>query len=146
MASRFIIGLARTTLVILVIAAMGIGALLYNYKTRHGETRRVAEAKVRELASPPPKSVGQLTQSAPSGQGSLLPITIVEVEELHPVQLVDPMVRLRFRVHLPAADEGWQIPRPEVTDCYDAEFSYYGPVSDTVRRVPCPSAAAPRPR
>jgi hypothetical protein len=59
-------------------------------------------------------------------------LTVIEVEELDAEELLDPLGRLVFLVHVDG-EQGAIFSEEPVTACYEAEFNYYGVIEEPDR-------------
>lgn len=110
-------------------------------KPGNAETDRIVDVVTTAIADPRVDTAEGVVRAAlgtDAGEDGRL--TVVEMEELDAAELVDPMARLVFRVHLEASGTGYSVTAP-VTACYEAAFNYYG-VIGSPRRADCPEGAA----
>lgn len=135
-------------------AGLAVLAVLAGCSTAPGtaETDRIATVVADAISSPRQDTADGFVRAALATRaGADSRLIVVEVEELHADELVDPLARLIFQVHLDASGTGLSSSDP-VTACYEAQFSYYG-VIGSPHRINCPAAAtaivpaplAPRP-
>jgi hypothetical protein len=107
----------------------------------NAETDRIAATVATAISFPRQTSADGFVRAAlatrAGGDGRLM---VIEAEELHARQLVEPLGRLVFRVHL-ASSAGFSLSEP-VTACYQAMFSFYG-VIGSPHRISCPAGATP---
>jgi len=106
----------------------------------NAETDRIVATVARAIGSPRQDSATGLVRAALATRAGGSQLTVVVAEELHAEQLVDPLARLVFRVHLEASGTGFSVKEP-ITACSEARFNFYG-VIGRPRRVGCPVGAA----
>ncbi|MEO7556875.1 MAG: hypothetical protein ABIV94_09785 [Acidimicrobiales bacterium] len=100
------------------------------------ETDRVATVVATAISYPRHDSMdGYIRAALATAAGLDSRLAVIEAEEIHAEQLVDPLARLTFRVTLPASSTGFDDP---VIACYRATFSYYG-VIGSPHRLDCPT-------
>ena len=108
----------------------------------NAETDRIASTVAVAIAHPRQETAEGFHRAAVStaaGQDGRLAVLVAE--PLEAPQLVDPVVRMVWRVHLPESGYGFSVSEP-VTACYELELSRYGAVEEP-SRVTCPSGAEP---
>jgi hypothetical protein len=125
---------------VLGLAVLAAGCSL---ERRSDETDRIARTVATAISHPRQDSAAGYARAAlATGAGRDGRLQVVAMEELRARELIDPMARLVFRVHLEEEEAGWFTRTPAVTACYEARFSYYGVVG-TPRRIGCPEDATP---
>jgi hypothetical protein len=106
------------------------------------ETDRIATTVAAAISGQRQASADGLVRAALATQaGTDTRLVVVEAQDLHADELVDPRARLVFRVHLDASGSGLSASEP-VTACYQARFNFYGVVGRP-RRIDCPAGAEP---
>ena len=132
---------SRVTVIGFVMAASTLSACAASQDDAsipgNDETDRIARVVADAISYPRQESADALTRAAvdtSAGRDGRLSVLIAE--DLQADELVDPLARLVFRVHLEAYQAGLTSVE-SVTACYEGFFSYYG-VIDPPGRVECP--------
>lgn len=105
------------------------------------ETDRVATTVATAISYPRQDSADGFIRAAldtTAAKDSRL--TVVDAEEIHARELVDPLARLVFRIHLEGSESGFFRTDP-ITACYETEFNFYG-MMGSPQRTTCPAGAA----
>jgi len=120
------------------LGGLALIAVLASCSTAPGnaETDRVATVVATAISQKRLDSMdGYVRAALATRAGRDSRLTVVEADELHADQLVDPLARLVFQVHLD--DTGTStFGREPITACYEAKFSYYGVIGNP-HRVDC---------
>lgn len=124
------------------VGALALLAVVASCATSPGnaETDRVIRTVATAISWPHQDTAdGYVRAALATHAGTDSRLTVVEVSELHANQLVDPLARIVFQVHLEASGTGFSVRKP-ITACYETTFSFYG-IIGSPHRTGCPAGA-----